>query len=350
MYLSVVVVSYNSRHFLPACLDSILGQLDPTSELIVVDNGSADGSADLVQQEYPQVRLLRGANVGYSGGNNRGAHDAKGEYLVFLNPDTVLQPGALAALIAPLTRHDDVALTTACIVFRDRPDTVNTCGNTTHYSGLTYCRGAERPRSQYRHSVEVDAVSGAAFAIRRAVFEELKGFDEQFFMYVEDTDLSWRARLAGYRCLYVPEAVVEHAYRMSYSPTKAFYVDRNRHIMLLKNLRLQTYVRMLPGLCLAELVTCGFLLIKGPHYWSIKPRIYRWLWRNRRAIRKTSRSARVAWSEHDRALVGSLTHRLEFNQLANAYLARVAAIVFHPTFWLARMLVVIPPSRRATSR
>ncbi len=338
MRASVIVVVYNSRAYLAACLASILRELAPQDELIVVDNGSTDGSADMVRAQFPQVRLLPGANSGYAGGNNRGAAVARGAYLVFFNPDTQLQPGALAALLAPLQQAGEVALTTACIVYMDRPAIVNACGNTMHYSGLTYCRGAGQPRSAYRASCAVDAVSGAAFAIRREVFEELGGFDERFFMYVEDTDLSWRARLAGYRCLYVAEAVVAHDYRRTYTPTKAFYLDRNRHLMLLKNLGRATYLRMLPGLVLAELVTWGFLLANGPRFWGVKPRVYHWLWRNRRAIREARRQVQARRRRTDAEVIGRLTYRLEFEQFGGRRLSRVAALAFHPAFRAARLL------------
>src|SRR5262249_29226959 len=154
----------------------------------------------------------------YAGGNNCGAAHARGEFLVFLNPDTTLAPGALSALLAPLRLETKAALTTACVGHMSPAEVVNTCGNTMHYTRLTFCRGAGRPRADFTTPAEVDSVSGAAFAIRRAVFEELGGFDENFFMYVEDTDLSWRARLASYRCLYVADAVVRHDYHPSYSP------------------------------------------------------------------------------------------------------------------------------------
>jgi hypothetical protein len=323
---------------LPACLGSILADLGPDDELIVVDNGSTDGSVDLVENGYPEVRLIRATNTGYAGGNNRGAAAARGDYLIFLNPDTVTAPGTLGPLIAPLAEPGDVALTTACIVLMDRPETVNTCGNTMHFTGLTYCRGAGRPAAHYHKPVEVDAVSGAAFAIRRTVFEQLGGFDEQFFMYVEDSDLSLRARLAGYRCRYVPSARVAHTYRMNYSPVKAFYLERNRHLMLLKNLSGATYLRLLPGLVLGELVTAGFLLLKGPRYWNVKPRVYHWLWKQRGAI---TAARRTSQTQHnlDQAVLGQLTHRLEFGQLAGRLLAGVAAALFHPVFWLARLTI-----------
>lgn len=337
MRASIIVVSYNNRADLGPCLDSIGVQMQSDDELIVVDNESSDGSANFVHEHYPHVRLVRSTNTGYAGGNNAGAVIAGGTYLVFLNPDTVVEPGALAALIAPLGLND-VGLTTACIVHLARPDIVNTCGNTLHYTGLAYCRGAGRPRSEYTVPAEVDAVSGAAFAIRRDLFEALGGFDPRFFMYCEDTDLAWRGRLAGYRCLYVPEAVVRHAYLPGYTPTKAFYLDRNRHLMLLKNLDQSTYRRMLPGLLLSEIVTWGFLLIKGPRYWGVKRRVYHSLWQQRHAIAVTRQHVQQQRRRCDRTIVGCMTHRLEFGQLAPAALARFAEMVFHPAFWVARRL------------
>ncbi len=333
MRASVVVVSYNSRSYLGACLASLQSDLGPDDELIVIDNGSTDGSAELVAQQFPDARLIRAENTGYAGGNNRGAAIACGDYLVFINPDTVVQAGAIDALVAPLAKGGEVALTTARITLLSQPEIVNACGNTVHYTGLAYCRGAGRPAAEYAASAEVDAVSGAAFAIRRSVFEELGGFDEQFFMYVEDTDLSLRARLAGYRCWYTAEARVLHDYRPSYTPQKAFYLDRNRHLMLLKNLSRATYARLMPGLLVSEVVTWGFLILRG--YWGVKPRVYAALWRNRRSLSDAQRSH----SRRSEALVGRLAYRLEFGQLAGRAASTMAAALFHPAFWLAQRAV-----------
>jgi hypothetical protein len=155
-------------------------------------------------------------------------------------------------------------------------------------------------------------------------------------MYVEDTDVSWRARLAGFRCLYVPDAIVKHAYQPSYSPTKAFYLDRNRHLMLLKNLSGATYLRLLPGLLLSEIVTGGFLVLRGPRYWSVKLRVYHWLWTQRSAIRIAHRRTQTQRRRSDQEIIGQMTYRLEFNQFANRTLSRMAEIMFHPIFWLAQ--------------
>jgi GT2 family glycosyltransferase len=337
MTISVIVVSYNSRTYLTNCLGSIIPELGSDDELIVVDNGSSDGSADLVAEQFPSVRLARAENHGYAGGNNQGAALACGDTLVFLNPDTTVEPGAIAALAAPLEADPTIGLTTACIVHMHRPELINTCGNTMHYTGLTYCRGAGRPRSDYMEPASVDAVSGAAFAISRALFNRLGGFDTRFFMYCEDSDLSWRARMLGASCLYVPNAVVRHDYRPDYTPTKAFFLERNRHLMLLKNLRRDTYLRMLPGLLLAELVTWVFNLLHGPRYWDIKLRVYWALYCERASIGAIYTMACPS-GDVDRTIVRSMTTQLEFEQLANQHLAWLARVTLHPAFRAARLL------------
>lgn len=339
MRASVIVVTYNSAASIEACLRSICADMGPHDELIVVDNGSADGTAGLVRTRFPQARLLAGENIGFAGGNNLGAQIARGDYLVLLNPDTVARPGTIDALLAPLARHADVALSTACVVHMRRPAIVNTCGNTMHYTGLAYCRGAGRPAREYAEPADVDAVSGAACAIRRALFAALGGFDQRFFMYVEDTDLSLRARLAGFRCVYTPRALVEHDYQPNYTPAKAFYLDRNRHLMLLKNLRHGTYLRLLPGLLLGELVTWGFLLLKGPRFWGVKLRVYRALWAERAAIRTAYLAGQASRRRTDRAVLARMTWRLDFGQLAGQALTRAAAMIFHPAFWMLRALI-----------
>jgi len=332
MRASVIVVSYNSRPYLDACLASAAAQLGPDDELIVVDNSSSDGSAELVRDGHPRARLVVGPNDGYAGGNNRGAAAATGDALVFLNPDTMLEPGAIAALLAPLARPG-VGLAAARVVHMARPDLVNAAGNTLHLAGMAFCRGAGAPRERWADPGEVDAVSGAAFAIRRALFAELGGFDDRLFMYLEDTELSLRARLAGWRVAYAPAATVRHDYRPSYSPAKAFYLERNRALMLLTHLDGEALLRLAPALLLAEAVSWGYNLLRGPRHWPAKPRAYAWLWRHRRAV-----AARRRPHPRARALLAGSSARLDFGQLAPPVLARLAGAIFDPAFAAARLI------------
>nr|MDA8219853.1 glycosyltransferase family 2 protein [Dehalococcoidales bacterium] len=193
--VSVIVVNYNGRPHIGQCLHSLLADRRQDREIILVDNASTDGSADYVEQAFPQVRLIRNErNEGFGQANNLAAGVANGNYLAFLNPDTVVEPNWLDPLIATLEANPQAGLATSQVLLLSDPKVVNTCGSEVHQTGLTLCRGMGEPRDAFPLIEEVDAVSGAAFAMPRYLFWALGGFDPDFFLYMEDTDLSWRAR------------------------------------------------------------------------------------------------------------------------------------------------------------
>lgn len=338
---SVIVVNYNGGQALLCCIQSVLSSLEPGDELIVVDNASTDGSADQLAAAWPQLRLLRSpGNGGFAAGNNLGAIHAIGDYLVFLNPDTVVTHGWLKALLVPLQGDPAIGLTTAKVLLLDRPDTINTCGNAVHLSGLTLCRGMGELRTAYSRQEDVTAVSGAAFAMRRDLFERLGGFDDTFFMYLEDTDLSWRARLAGWRCVFVPDSVVYHDYRLRIGPRKVFYQERNRYRLLLKNYRWPTLLALLPALALAEVVTWGFVLVGDRAHLGNKLRAYADLLRCWPRLRLKHRQAQATRRVSDRELLREAEYRLGYAQTGHGLTARLAGALFDPAFWLLRELAM----------
>ena len=208
---SVIIVNYNGRPHLERCLTSLRESQTEGYEIILIDNASTDDSVAYVAQTFPEVHILSSpVNGGFGQGNNAGVCQTQSRYLIFLNPDTEVTPGWATALIAALEANPQVGLVTSKILLMQTPKQINTCGNVIHTTGLTLCRGMGMPRQHYARHETVNAISGAAFAMRRELFEALGGFDEIFFLYMEDTDLSLRARLAGYQCLYVPDSVVYH--------------------------------------------------------------------------------------------------------------------------------------------
>jgi GT2 family glycosyltransferase len=340
---TVIIVNYNGRGEVERCLASLLD--DPfcrrQCEIIVVDNASSDGSAECVEQDYPDVRLVRsGANLGFGSANNLGARQATGRFLAFLNPDVTVAPGWLEPLIAALEADPCAGLATSQILLLGDPRCINTCGNQMHYTGLTLCRGLGEAKGSYSHTEEVTAVSGAAFAVRREVFLELGGFDDNFFMYMEDADLSWRARLAGYRCLYVPGSVIYHDYALHFGARKTFYEERNRYQMLLKVLDRRTLLLLLPALLLAEVVTWGFALLRDRAHLLNKPQAYAWVIHRRQAIRAGRREAQALRRARDRDLLGTCTHRLAFEQTGAGPAAWLAHLVFDPLFFAWQRLAL----------
>lgn len=268
---SVIVVGYNSRRFLDVCFSALTRQAYPGDyEILFVDNASEDGSADYVRSHFPTVRVIEtGENRGYAGGNNVGARVACGEMLAFINPDTRAEPGWLTELIRPLLLDPAIGLTTSKIVLMDRPHLINTCGNDLTLAGIATCHRAGEVAELVVTDEDVTAVSGAAFAIPADLFRHLGGFDERFWMYLEDTDLSWRARLAGYRCRLAARSVVAHHYTLTLSPEKTRILERNRYQMLAKNLSGWMMLALVPTLLIGELVTWGWAAMRGPrHLWA----------------------------------------------------------------------------------
>lgn len=268
---SVIVVGYNSRRFLDVCFGTLLSLEYPGDyEVLFVDNTSTDGSVAYVQEHFPSVRVIESrGNLGYAGGNNFGAKFALGEVLAFINPDTCAEPDWLRELVRPLVVDSTVGLTTSKIVLIDNPEVINTCGNDLTLAGIATCRLAGEDAGKVIADEDVAAVSGAACAMWKDLFLRLGGFDERFWMYLEDTDLSWRARLAGYRCRLAARSVVAHHYSFRLSPGKTQVIERNRYRMLAKNLSVWMLVALIPSLLVGELVTWGWAVLRGPrHLWA----------------------------------------------------------------------------------
>jgi GT2 family glycosyltransferase len=249
--VSLVIVNWNGRHHLEQCLGAVAAQQGVEFETIVVDNGSTDGSAAFLRERYPWVRLLAlPANTGFAGGNNAGARQARGRYLAFLNNDTAPEPTWLQALVAGVDEPNRFTVTTSCIVYMEDPTQVDSTGDGVLRWGGPFKRHHGGSVDDVRRSEEVFAACGCAFLMPRALFEELGGFDEDFFVSHEDVDLSYRARLLGHRVRYAADAVVRHhgsATLGLVSESSVRNGQRNAEWMYVKNTPLWILVRTLPG-------------------------------------------------------------------------------------------------------
>lgn len=269
---SVIVVTHNSDSWIRRCLSSLQRQsaLPWPCEIIVVDNGSQDQTVEVIRREFPVVRILESPNRGFGAGCNRGAKAAVGEYLAFLNPDAEADPRWLAELVRPLETPKTIA--TSQIRLLEDPESLNTEGQYLHFTGLGFTNGYARPASADGTMREVPGFSGAAFALRREEFQALGGFDENFFLYMDDTELSWRARRAGYRIVCVPDSVAYHHYRPSLSPEKLYHLEKGRWILLRKHYRWWESIVYAPSLALTELFVWGYSLRFGWKGLSAKAR------------------------------------------------------------------------------
>ena len=237
--ISVVIVAYQSGPTLERCLAGLSAQTFTDFETLIVDNASTDGAPQAAAAADPGLRLLEpAANLGFAAGNNLAAKQARGRWLVLLNPDAYAQPDWLEALMAGSLRHPEVRCFTSLQMVADEAGLMDGAGDVMTSAGIPFRGGYRRKRPANLREGEVFSACGAATLIDRDLFLGLGGFDERFFCYCEDVDLGYRLRLAGEATLLLPAAVVEHVGSASTgvrSDFAIFHGSRNRIWTFIKN-------------------------------------------------------------------------------------------------------------------
>jgi GT2 family glycosyltransferase len=339
--VSIVVLSYNNVKDLPECIRSLIIQTYHDFEIIIVDNGSTDGSEEFIRKNYPKIKIIQtGMNLGYSAGNNVGFEAAKGEYIVVVNPDTVADPKWLAELIKPLESDQTITATTSKILMYYQKDRINTCSNKNHPTGLTFCRGLNKSVDEFSNYQEVSSVSGCSFAVRKDMLKKINGFDPDFFLYQEDADLSWRIRFAGGKIMYVPKSIIYHKFKLSITPWKEFYLERNRYLILLKNLDSATLLFLLPSLIVTEIVTMSHAVLNGPKYIKSKLLAYLWILRNNKTVFAKRRETLSKKKISDKEFFNLLDWNIPFDQvIENSILNQASNAVFNSYYILHMKLL-----------
>ena len=293
--VSVIVLAYGAEPYLRACIDAILTSVDAAGEavdleLILVDNGAAAAVAGVDPDS--RVRIVRSPeNLGFAGGCNAGVGQARGRDLVFVNSDAIVASDAIYRLTSALT-DPELGIVTAAVRLADEPDLMNTAGNPVHYLGVVWAGGFGEPHEQHADRADVASASGAFFAVRRDRWDELGGFDNQYFAYHEDTDLSLRAWQRGYRVQYEPAAIACHHYEFSRNPTKQYLLERNRWITVLTVFPGPVLAGVLPPLLAFEMPLCALALSQG--WLRDKLRSYRWLIVHHQYLRQRRRRVQDA--------------------------------------------------------
>jgi len=238
---TAIVVNFNGRGFAVEAVASLLAQELEELEIVVVDNGSSDGSAEEIEARFgTRVRLIRaGRNLGWGAGNNVGIRASRSRHLVLLNSDAVAAPGFVRELVTAAETDPKLGMVAAKLLEERRRDVIDSTGHLLYPDGLNRGRGRlETDRGQYDGLRTALFPSGAGGLYRRAMLDQIGLFEESFFLYGDDAELGLRARLAGWGCGFAPRAVAHHYYSRSagaYSAAKAFHVERNRIWIVLRH-------------------------------------------------------------------------------------------------------------------
>lgn len=268
MKLSVIIVSWNVRNDILNCLCSLDGALSSRSfETIVIDNASSDGSVWEIRKEFPKVKCIdNGRNYGFAKANNQGVKSAKGEYLFFLNPDTIMHSGTLEYLIDFMDNNKDVGMCGPKLL-NDDGSIQRSVRRFPSYRGalyrFTFLRYFKIFKNSYQSWLmrdfdyksqrDVDQLMGAALLVRRSIIEKQGGFDERYFMYYEEVDLCYRIKQNGWRIVYLPQACITHLGGRS-----SQQVPAAKRIMMLKSML--KFFRKHRGIGITFLFNCVFKL------------------------------------------------------------------------------------------
>ena len=237
--LSVIIPHYNGIRFLSTCFNALERQSYPQLEIILVDNGSVDGSVELTRRSYPDVIIVElSQNLGLTGAVNRGIDVATGDIIVALNNDTEVSPGWAQALVDRLQAYPDAGIVASKMLLFDDRHKLHSAGDGFGTDGIPFNRGVwQQDEGQFDADTYIFGGCGGAAAYRREMLTDIGLFDEELFMYLEDVDLNWRAQLAGYRAVFAPQAIVYHHLSASGGGVIAsYYTGRNTILVLAKDL------------------------------------------------------------------------------------------------------------------
>jgi len=309
--VAVIILNWNGQRYLEGCLSAVFAQTFGEFEAILVDNGSTDGSVAWLKTHFPQVRLICNPhNAGFARANNQAIRSTDAELIATLNNDARVEPGWLAALVEAVDSDPTVGMVASKILFADQPDMIDSAGIALDPMGIAWNRLGGMPDSSAEAAVptEVFGPCAAAALYRRAMLDQIGLFDEDFFAYLEDVDLAWRARLAGWRCLYAPAARVYHVHSATSvegSPFKNRLLGRNKVWLIAKNYQpAGRLLAHLPLIALYDLATIFYALVARGNVHQLLGRVEGLAglpraWRKRRVVRGLDRRKCASpWHRH----------------------------------------------------
>lgn len=325
--IDVIVVAFGDEAHLESCLDSVLASVGVDVHVVVVDNGCTRPDLEALASRDRIALVSPGRNLGFAEGCNIGARASSRELIALVNSDVAVAPEALRELSQGLV--GGVGLTTACVLQADSPELVNSAGNPMHFLGVSWAGGHGEHRSAHAVARDVVSASGAACMITRALWDELGGFEPRLFLYCEDLDLSLRVWQQGLRVRYLPSAQVWHHYAFHRNPSKLYFVERNRLVVVLTVFHRRTLLALLPALLLAEVALLGAALTQ--RRLRDKLRGYAWLVRHAGYLRERRRRVQHARKASDAGFLALAADRVESPLAVGP--ATAAGNLVLPAYW-----------------
>ena len=265
--VSVIIVNWNGKAIIRKCLDGLRIQTCRDFSVIMVDNASKDGSLEFVQKNYPEVKIFaQSENLGFSAASNIAIKSINTEYVALLNNDAVPQADWLQNLIRAIEKQPEAGFCASKMLFYDNPGVIDRAGDIFTTAGAALLRGRGKPSDHYISPERVFGACAGAALYRTKMLDDIGLFDEDFFLVYEDVDLSFRAQLRGYKCLYVPDAVVYHHAGSSIgndTPISVYYSHRNLEWVYIQNMPGKLIKKTIPGHVIYNMASFLFFVARG---------------------------------------------------------------------------------------
>jgi GT2 family glycosyltransferase len=333
--VSAVVLAWQAEPWLRRCVESLLESEKVDVDVVLVDNGCTTDDVSLLER-LPGVSVVRpGRNLGFAGGCNAGAAVATGEFVALVNGDAVVEPGTLARLVEE-AGQPQIGIAVASVRLAEDPRLINAGANPVHILGLSWSgrMGEVETRTA---PVPTAGASGACLVIRRGLWDQLGGFDDAYFAYHEDVELSVRIWRMGLQVVYVPDAIAVHRYEFSRNAFKLYLIERNRLMFVLTTWSVRALVVLAPLLLGLD---AAMLLLAARQGWAReKVRGWQWLWQHRHHIRARRRELATERTVPDREWMGMLTDRLDTVAVALPAGTGLLNALVHTYWQFARRMV-----------
>jgi len=299
--ISIIIPCFNGEKYIKGCLDSVLRSGFKNFEIIIINDGSTDKSGEILKeyQNHPKIKICSFQNnFGPAKARNSGAEKAKGKYLIFLDIDTEIETDCLRAVVRAFEQNPKMGALQAKII-KGRGNKIDAAGHFLTFFGFPYEIGGGEKEKNHNERRLILGARSAAMAVRKKVFRKIGGFDEDYFIYGEDTDLSWRVWLVGYQIYYLPQAKVYHFTKSSLTPKTEYRIfyqgSKNQTLNLLKNAPLTLLIWILPLHVLAWTLLSLKLLFQGRSKLAVS--IYQGVWWNLVNFQETVKKRRRVLSE-----------------------------------------------------
>ncbi|SVB21773.1 uncharacterized protein METZ01_LOCUS174627 [marine metagenome] len=284
--VSIIILNYNAGNLLLNCVDSVFKSTYPNFEVLVVDNISTDNSHIICKEKFEKIHLIKNKeNLGYCEGNNVGIRNADGEFIVILNPDTIVEPNWLNHLMSAYSKFGEGLYQPKFFSLNEKL-VLQSTGNMLHIFGFGFARDKGKISDEKMEAIEkINYASGTCLFTSKAVLDKVGLLDPFLFLYHDDLDLGWRAAQMGIDSFYVPKSIIYHAesYALKWSAKKFYWLERNRKYCLLTHYSKETYAKMRLSLFLVDLCVWLFYLSKGFLGAKIKAELD--IFRNRKTIK-----------------------------------------------------------------